>query len=258
MQIGAQIFVAARLDEKPRVLWLSLLTLLRRTPGLGRFVPDEVWVKLKGLWFRVAPAKAEMEGFLQASVLRTYEPELSFVARPGDVVVDGGANVGFYAMLQASRGARVVAFEPNPETAARLRAGIIRNGLGGLVTTIGAGLADRAGKHRFYVADSNTIGGSIFQDLDETERRPTEEVELVALDEALRGLGVGPVDLLKLDVEGAECLALDGGAHSLGQVRAVAIECHSLALRDGCVSRLQRVGLRSIRDDGRNVAFVAP
>jgi FkbM family methyltransferase len=198
-----------------------------------------------------------MEGFLQASLLRTYEPDLSFVARPGDVVVDGGANVGFYAMLQASRGARVVAFEPNPETAARLRAGIARNGLDGLITTVGVGLADRAGKHGFYVAASNTIGGSIFQDLDESDRRLTGEVELAALDEALRGLGVGPVDLLKLDVEGAECLALDGATHTLSQVRGVVIECHSLALRDGCVSRLQRIGLRAIKDDGRNVAFAA-
>jgi FkbM family methyltransferase len=257
MQIGAQIFMAARLDEKPRVLWLSLLTLFRGMPGLGRFVPDEVWVKLNGLWFRVAPAQAEMEGFLQASLLGTYEPEPSFAAQPGDLVVDGGANVGFYAMLQASRGARVVAFEPNPETAARLRAGIIRNGLDELVTLVGAGLADRAGKHRFYVAASNTIGGSIFQDLDETDRRPTGEVELVALDEALRGLSVGPINLLKLDVEGAECLALDGAINSLTQVRAVVIECHSPALRDGCVSRLERIGLRAIKDDGRNVAFVA-
>jgi FkbM family methyltransferase len=226
-------------------------------PGLGRIVPDEVWVKLRGFWFRVAPAQAQMEGFLQASLLRTYAPELSFVARPGDVVVDGGANVGFYTMLQASRGARVVAFEPNHGTAAPLRAGIFRNALGGLVTRVGAGLADRTGKQRFYVAASNIIGGSIFKDLDETDRRPAGEVELVALDEELPGLGVGPVDLLKLDVEGADCLALDGATNSLRLVRAVVIECHSLALRDGCVSRLRRVGFRNIRDDGRNVAFVA-
>jgi FkbM family methyltransferase len=257
IRIGAQVFIAARLDEKPRILWLSLLTAFRRIPGLNRLTPDEVWVKLGGLWFRVAPAQAEMEGYLQTSLLRVYEPEAPFIARRGDVVVDGGANVGFYAMLQASRGARVVAFEPNPQTMARLRAGIARNGFDALVTTVPAALADQAGKNRFYVADSNTIGGTIFQNLDDSQRRPTTEVDLVALDEALRGLDIAHVDLLKLDVEGAECLALDGAVRSLGQVRAVVVECHGRELRDGCLGRLQRAGMSAVRDDGRYLAFVS-
>jgi FkbM family methyltransferase len=45
---------------------------------------------------------------------------LDFV-RPGDLLVDVGANLGIYSIVAANQGARVIAFEPNPRVAAVLR-----------------------------------------------------------------------------------------------------------------------------------------
>ncbi len=62
----------------------------------------------------------------------TYEPEVvAFLStlRAPEVFADVGAHMGIHALVAARAGARVVAFEPAPDSAARLRAAAAENGL---------------------------------------------------------------------------------------------------------------------------------
>jgi FkbM family methyltransferase len=146
----------------------------------------------------------------RAGAFEPFETELLLDAlRPGDVALDIGAHVGYYTLLMARRvgpRGRVFAFEPDPANFDLLRRNVALNGyanvvLGPLAAADRGGPArlhlsgDNAGDHRLYPA-----GG---------EARPSVEVQTVALDNYFAGYS-GPIDLVKIDIQGAECAALEG------------------------------------------------
>jgi hypothetical protein len=88
------------------------------------------------------------------------------VVQPGDIVVDAGANLGYFATLLAARvgdSGRVVAIEAHPEVAAVLKDNVRRNNATA-VTVISAALSDRQGTVRLSVSDdlrSDTTGSEV-------------------------------------------------------------------------------------------------
>jgi FkbM family methyltransferase len=120
--------------------------------------------------------------------------------QPGMTVLDIGAHVGYYTCLAGSLvGSRglVVAFEPNPRNFELLLANVWRNGLTNVVCYPWA-VSDRSAFIPLYLATDNSGDHRVFP----TEDRETVGVRAVSLDqlEVLRP----PVDVVKIDVQGAE------------------------------------------------------
>ncbi len=141
------------------------------------------------------------------------------LVREGDVVVDGGANLGYFTLLMAScvgpvsKGGRVHAFEPDPVNRERLVHHLGINGMADRVVVHPVALSDSGGRatlHRFVATDSEHNHG--MSSLYGAEDGATEayEVETVRMDEVLAGEGVSSVRVVKLDLEGAEPLAIGG------------------------------------------------
>jgi FkbM family methyltransferase len=134
----------------------------------------------------------------------------------GATVVDVGANIGLWA-LPASRRAgpsgHVWALEPAPETMQRLEAAVELSRAAN-VTCVQVALAERAERRVMFAGAESNSGGSGFI------RRPEADVPLEVatntLDEfcAARGI-VDGVDMLKVDVEGAERLVFQGAERVL-------------------------------------------
>lgn len=142
--------------------------------------------------------------------------------RPGSVFLDLGANVGYFSLLVASRveAVRVIAFEPNPGIAARLRDSVEANRLADRVQVVERALSDRAGEVLFGIDPANS-GHSRFA-------RPEHEdiitVQTVALDDWLEQHSPdAQVSVLKLDVEGAEMQAIRGMEGLLSRARPALI-----------------------------------
>ena len=98
-----------------------------------------------------------MEGFWEMWVT---EAMLRHV-RPGMTVLDIGANLGYFTLLLADLvgpEGRVLAFEPNPEMAGRLRKSVAINGFAGRATVHQTALAGEAGEMLFEV-DADAPGG---------------------------------------------------------------------------------------------------
>jgi FkbM family methyltransferase len=136
------------------------------------------------------------------------------------VVVDLGSHIGTSILFFRVRhpGAEIHGFEPDPRTFARLRANV-----GALpdVTIDPRAASGSGGRARFHSA-GNSLASSLIADA-EPGRDVT--VACVTLDQIFDELGVDRIDLLKLDVEGAEYELLTHTTR-LGDVRAIAGELH--------------------------------
>ena len=129
--------------------------------------------------------------------------ELRRLVRPGAAVVDVGANTGNHTIFFAGpmKAALVTPFEPMPDAAAALGAAVRRNGLTNVdLSYLGIGIADRAGRARLVSSVRGGLGAtSLAAD-------PSGEIAVAPLDSMISG----PVDFLKIDVEGMEMSVLAG------------------------------------------------
>lgn len=173
--------------------------------------------------------------------------------RPGATVVDGGAYLGFYALLAARRvgpGGTVFAFEPNPETFEVLCRNVHQNGFEERVVPLPAALGRDRGERRFYLADEDGSKSSLFPP---RSVRRLADVECTSLDEAL---GARPVDVVKLDLEGGEVEALRGMRRTLAASPdpCLIVECNPLAL--GAAGTSAGTLRRELASTGLDVAAV--
>jgi FkbM family methyltransferase len=156
------------------------------------------------------------------------EYERSGIALDGlrGVVVDAGAHVGLFSLLAAARADNVVALEPEPGNFGLLSENLARNGASN-VEARQCALANVSGAVDFVAGDRTSSGSIVLR------AGASHVVEAVTLDAIVEE--TGPVDLLKLDIEGAEFDVLDGASEqTLRRVAAIAAELHL----DGTAARL--------------------
>jgi FkbM family methyltransferase len=135
-------------------------------------------------------------------------------------VVDIGANIGYYTLLAAravGQTGRVYAFEPTPRIYELLCQNVQANGFSNVVT-IQKAVANRSGTARLYL-DRNNAVNRLSPAL---EREGSVEVEVVTLDHYFAH-STAPIDVLKMDIEGSEPLALGGMADVLKRIPEIAI-----------------------------------
>lgn len=169
---------------------------------------------------------------------RRYElNELDFVRAtvgPGWHVVDGGAHAGLYALTMAAivgRGGSVDAFEPISTNVECLALGVTENRFEGIVRVEPAALSNVTGSGEMVLATCRGNAGAAYL------RRGVEPVPVgfeartvrtLALDDHL---ALGPIDFIRLDIEGAEGLALAGAERVLDRQRPLVLaELHSFLL----------------------------
>ena len=150
---------------------------------------------------------------------------------PGGTFVDVGANWGYFTLVGAhavGAGGRVVALEPDPRVHAELLANVARNGIR-TVTVLPVAASDRKGEavlSGYAEADRNRGVSSLVAA--PAGDAPSFAVRTAPLDDLLDELGVDSVDLVKIDVEGAEELVVRGMARGLadGRYRRILVELH--------------------------------
>jgi FkbM family methyltransferase len=152
----------------------------------------------------------------RAAMLYGFEErELAFTAawlQPGDTFWDVGANAGAFSLVAARAvgpSGRVIAFEPDPAANRLLAANLAANRIDTVTTEpVAAGAADSM--VRFGMATDNALSsmartGTLGQSLSEWR-----DVPMVRLDSYMARHPGPPPSLIKMDVEGAEWMVLDG------------------------------------------------
>jgi FkbM family methyltransferase len=252
---------------RPAPLWVSLSSSAIRAMPFGRYRLANALARFSSGPF-LARLPQDLGGAsyvcdLQDSIAREvcftgrYEPQETSIARallrPGMVVVDAGANWGYFALVCAhlvGRTGRVIALEPHPRLNAVLTENATRNALAQM-EVLQLAAADGTGVQGFVGFD-DTGGNSGLSRSVRVNESPEFECGTVAIDAILDARERPTVDLLKMDVEGGESDAILGMTEGLsrGRYRHVLLECHPEALAatgssiDACIEPFVRFGYR--------------
>jgi FkbM family methyltransferase len=157
-------------------------------------------------------------------IFRDGHYDIPIAWRDARRVVDVGGHVGAFAIWVATRApsAQIETFEPEPRNFADLVANVERNGLGERVVAHNAAVGARDQRSVLHVPLRRDMS-SLF-----AGRGRQVEVECVSLDRHLRERVDTPVDVVKLDCEGAEWEILPSlSEESLHRIRHLVIEFHA-------------------------------
>lgn len=146
-----------------------------------------------------------------------HEPELAWLPRlvpAGGVAVDVGAHFGLYTARLARLAAQVHAFEPASEMARLLRRSVRAN-----VVVHEAALSDRDGSGVLHVPRVEGRTGLGYARLDQPAAGGTPHLQRAVAVTTLDAAVAGPVDFIKIDVEGAEMDVLAGARRIIADHR---------------------------------------
>jgi FkbM family methyltransferase len=165
-----------------------------------------------------------------------FEPaETEFMrrhTRPGAHVMDVGANVGYHTMMLASLvgpQGRVDSFEPLPHLFQALARSIARNGFDSFTSAHNVAVSDKPGRAfvRYAERTSNWGGAQLCASDEAPAGHTVVSIDTVTLDE----MDVDRLDFIKIDVEGAEPMAVRGARALLRRTRPIVLsELHADAL----------------------------
>lgn len=167
--------------------------------------------------------KLDRNDSLELSVWGVYEPyETSLfqqASKPGLTALDIGANIGYYTLIMAKgigpKG-RIYAFEPDRENLSTLQENLGLNGYEKNVQVEQLAISDQAGALQLYVAEDNLGDHRAY----ETPGRKAVTVPTLSIDAYLKGQ---TVDLIKIDVQGAEGPVLKGMRKTIGKSKHLTV-----------------------------------
>ena len=183
---------------------------------------EPVWHEFQpGLWMRL-----DISDLIQETILLEdhWDPLLTQFLRdwlrPGSVFLDIGANVGYFTLLGAKHvglGGKVLAIEPNPGVAALLRQNLARSELANvIVEEVACSDPGSAPRLILYLPSDHNIAKA---SLSERNAGPGTrvEVESTTVDQLIVKHSLPRVDLVKIDVEGAELGVFQGMKDTLAR-----------------------------------------
>jgi FkbM family methyltransferase len=155
----------------------------------------------------------------------TYEPHLQKAirryVRSGDIVYDVGANLGYISLCLAKQvgpNGQIAAFEPIPQNVDVLRKNIANNGLSN-VRVFDVAASDRKGEAVIRTAGNFATSSLVWH----RKNSSAEElvIKTVAIDDLVKSGELAEPTFVKIDVEGAEGLALKGMLRTVARSRPV-------------------------------------
>jgi FkbM family methyltransferase len=173
-----------------------------------------------------------------------------------ETILDLGANIGLASawFLAHYPAARIVAVEPDPDTFAKLERNL---GADDAVTLVQVAVGRESGELELFRPAGYSVASSVSEV--HADAGSSVRVRACTIDELLAEHGLGQLDLLKLDVEGAELEALDGCSR-LDNVGTIIGEVHRQLLEgdiDTFFERLSAFEVERISESPEAIAFIA-
>jgi FkbM family methyltransferase len=190
-----------------------------------------------------------LDGIWEAQITALFQK----LVKPGMTFVDIGANIGYYSLLAAKLAghtAKVYAFEPEPLNFELLRKNVIMNWFTEIVRTEKVAVSDRRETAEFYVRENyrgNSSRGAVTEEHLKSLYDSMEKIEVqtTSLDEYFPS--PPKIDVLKIDVEGAELDAFKGMRNVLRCNPEIVIICEWSLGQMGTAGRDPKAVLEEFR-----------
>jgi FkbM family methyltransferase len=244
--LGKRAF--AIVNRGARVGLRAYLTLIRNT------------INIRGHRMRLAHRDSSNLGLTLKMLLGVYETGTTLlmerILKPGMVVIDVGAHVGYYALLAArlvGQEGRVYAFEADPANYRLLSENIELNSYSNL-HAFSQAVTDHSGQLSFFLSPFGSDRNSLYAENTGGGAREVQ-VTAIALDEFIASVREAQIDLIKMDIEGAELAALEGMKETIKRTVRLIVEYSPLSMREKpeqLLNKLSELGFRIsvISNDG--------
>ena len=160
--------------------------------------------------------------------LGNYEPDLQRTARDfirqGMTIYDVGANIGYLSLLfarLAGETGKVFAFEALPENIQRLQGNILLNKMEARISVVPAAVVEASRRVEFLIHASGAMGKALGSAGREEDYNRKIEVDGIALDDFTFAQNHPKPDLIKMDIEGGEVLAVQGMQRLMREVAPI-------------------------------------
>jgi FkbM family methyltransferase len=205
---------------------------LRRRPYLLR--------TKRGVGCQIRPGTSDWWIFLEIFVFEIYQRVQNDIQR-ANVIIDVGANVGFFALYATSINskAEIHAFEPLPDNLAQAEKNF-RISMARHVRAHPCAVSDKTGVAVLYFTPGDDSGCSLNQ-----PKSQSCPVNTVGVNDLFKTCGITNCDLLKMDCEGSELAILSAAEPDLlAKIRAIIMEYHNPAEVDTLTTILSHAGFK--------------
>jgi len=147
----------------------------------------------------------------------------------GMKVLDIGANIGYFALIEAKivgNSGKVYAVEPDPRNLELLRKNVQINNLHN-VELFDCAISNRSGVENFYLSKTSSHNSL----LPISKKLGELKVRAYTVDDFLKENGIGWIDAIRMDVEGAEGKIIDGASLTLEKAEVIFVEIHPQLIR---------------------------
>lgn len=249
---------------------MGYLDILRKQRHPARFLLSRALMKSglshhltiarDGYILRFYPTPRTAELWIDPSAPRVEEPFIEAYLKPGDTVIDIGANIGELALRISGlvgAGGRVIAIEAHPRIFGYLEGNVAANRAAN-IGCLNYAVSNSGGTIRF----SDNRWDELNAIVSGPEAVPHVEVEAIRLDDLPRP--PSRVDLLKIDVEGGEKFVLEGAGSTLGHTECVYFESNETHFARngyscaGLFALFASHGFRLFRPAGENALSLLP
>ena len=175
---------------------------------------------------------------------QVYKVDPGWLVSEPRTIIDLGGNMGLASMALATQfpKARIIAVEPQPDCVALLKHNV--QCLGERAHVWEAAVSDHSGTMRLALADEHYNASLV------RSAPKGIDVRTVTVDEILASEAITVIDIMKIDIEGAEMLILRGSPDWLKKVNLMLIELHEGYDFDRLSSDLAPAGLQVFRRGG--------
>ncbi len=200
---ASQYFGAAQIRSRSKLI---------RTDAAG----FELWKTPRGTYW-LPPGNRDSLFYEAAEQQRKIYGTGSRGVRRGDIVLDCGARIGLFTRAALDQGAaQVIAIEPASENLECLRRNLATEIAERRVLVCDKGVWDRDGWLALKIDPSNTASDSFVSG---SASGLSRQVEVTTIDSLVRVFGLGRVDFIKMDIEGAERQAISGALETIRSYR---------------------------------------